>query len=43
MVVEVPDSAGEDGPLANEGGHVVGRGGGVDPQLAGQRAGGCTR
>ena len=43
MVVEVPDGAGEDGPLADEGGHVVGGGGGVDPQLARQGAGGCPR
>ena len=38
MVVEVPDGAGEDRPLADEGGHIVGRGGGVDPELAGQGA-----
>ena len=43
MVVEVPDGAGEDRPLADEGGHVVRRGGSVDPQLAGQGAGGGTR
>ena len=38
MVVEVPDGAGEDRPLADEGRHIVGRGGGVDPELAGQGA-----
>ena len=41
MVVEVPDGAGEDRPLADEGGHVVRRGGSVDPQLTGQGAGGA--
>ena len=34
MVVQIPDCAGENGSLADEGGDVVGRGAGVDPELA---------
>ena len=34
VVVQIPDGAGEHGSLADEGGDVVGRGAGVDPELA---------
>ena len=34
MVVQIPDGAGENGSLADEGGDVVGRGAGVDLELA---------